>query len=248
MAGAQYHSRSSYGWTGSDWAEYHRSARQSVTRRFGGIDEFVEQAFLNLPSDELGRLLREYSRRYGPSAAAYARATVPKWKSREVMLSGKTAIRLLDLVPPYLPSSVRYQLIRHLRTHCFGHSVARVSCEPHEWRSRLQPVIDNLVSRYSTQNLPAHVTSVATWLANNDGVAAQRLLAAAEQEEARIRTALLPQEFRRIEALIEAHDGRAVVSHTISLPQGNICVKIRRQSSGLLGRIADFFRSMLGDD
>lgn len=240
-------SRRGSGWSGAEWAAHHQRRRAELTHRFGGIDQDVERIFLNLDPTSLRALLREYAREYGDSAAAYARTTYPKWKAGDVLLSGQTAGRLLDLLPPYLSSQVRYELIRKLRQNCLPKLTLNVTCEPATWREAVRPAVDQVVSHFRAQNLPRHVTSVATWLSRNDAQAAQALLARAEEEEAAIRTRLLAEEFRRIEALLGAYDGAKVtVRHALSLPQGTVHVRIRRPGNQIGATIAEFFGRLWG--
>lgn len=217
-----------------------------MTRRFGGIDEDVERIFLNLNQSSLRALLREYALRYGDGAAAYARTTYGKWKAGSVLLSGQTAERLLDLLPPYLSSEARYELIRKLRHNCLPKLTLNVTCEPANWREAVSPAIEQVVSHFRAQNLPPFVTSIATWLTKNDARAAQALLARAEDEEAVIRTRLLAQEFRRIDALLTVYDqARVTVRHAISLPQGTVHVRIRRRSP-ILAKVTTLLERLWG--
>lgn len=245
---ARRYSRSRGGWSGAAWASHHRQRRQELTRRFGGIDEDIERIFLNLDRVSLRALLREYASRYGDSAASYARSTYSKWKTGSVLLSGQTAERLLDLVPPYLSGQTRYELIRKLRLNCISKLSPSVACAPMNWRSAVEPAIAQVVSHFRSQALPSQVTSVATWLTTNDAKAAQALLARAEEEEAVIRTRLLAQEFRRIEALLGAHEGgpRVTIRHVISLPQGTIHVTIKPPRQSAWETVTGFFRGLWG--
>lgn len=241
------YSRSGSGWSGAEWAAHHQRRRAELTLRFGGIDQDVERIFLSLDHVSLRALLRDYAAEYGDGAAAYARTTYPKWKARSVLLSGQTAERLLDLLPPYLSSQVRYELIRKLRQNCLAKLTLNVTCEPANWREAVRPAVNQVVSHFRAQNLPPYVTSVATWLTRNDARAAQALLARAEEEEAVIRTRLLAEEFRRIEALLGAHDSaRVTVRHAISLPQGTVHVRIRRPGNPIWMMITTFFERLWG--
>jgi hypothetical protein len=239
------YSRSGWGWSGAEWAEYHQRRRAELTRRFGGIDEDVEKIFLSLDQVSLRALLREYAGRYGDGAAAYARGTYGKWKAGTVLLSGQTAERLLDLLPPYLSNQVRYELIRKLRHNCLPKLTLNVACEPANWREAVQPAVAQVVSHFRAQNLPPYVTSVATWLTRNDAKAAQALLARAEEEEAVIRTRLLAQEFQRLEALLGAYEGaRTTIRHVISLPQGNVHVRIRPPGNPIWLMVTTLFQRL----
>jgi len=229
-------------WSGAEWAEYHERRRAEVTRRFGGIDEDLEATFLHLDEYRLERLLRDYGDHYGRSAAAYARKTVPKWRDGSVLLSGQTALRLLEFLPLFLSQRERFELIRKLRQHFIRRSTLKVGCSPTSWREKVEPAVAAFVSRSAAVAFPAEVMSVARWLTHNDSLAADALLAEAEREEARTRTEFLAGEFRRIELMLEGlgkRNSRAV--HTIQLPQGEIRVIIRRREGGWTDAVWSLF-------
>lgn len=241
---SRYRSASYSRWgTGTDWNRYHHSRRQNVSGRFGGIDKDVEAIFLGLSQADLHKLLASYGARYGKSAEAYARATYPKWKSGAVLLSGQTALRLLELVPPLLSAEQRYELVRKLRSHYTSRERIFVQTNPIDWRGAVLPAVERIVARARFQNLPVAVLQNATWLTSDDAVAAQALLARVEEEESRVRTSLLAEEFRRIEYLMSEMDGKQkAITHTITLPHGDIQVRITdpRARTGCLLAVAVF--------
>jgi hypothetical protein len=138
-------------------------------------------------------------------------------------------------------------LIRKLRLNCLSKLALNVACEPSNWRAAIEPALTRVVSHFRAQTLPPHVTSVATWLTSNDAKAAQALLARAEDEEAAIRTRLLGEEFRRIEALVAMYEGaRVKVRHVVSLPQGTVHVTIRPPGNPIWFAVTTFFQRLWG--
>jgi len=216
--------------------------RSELSRRFGGIDREVERIFLQLAPRELEGLLSRYGREHGQKAEAYARETYEKWRSGAVKMSGQTAGRLLDLLPPLLAPSVRFDLVRKLRERHFSKRTIRIQSTPQTWRTDLVKPIQELVAESSGFALPADVLDKAKWLADGDAAAAQHLLAAAEQEEAAIRVAYLDAELRRVEALIENTDATRQVAHTLKLPQGEIILKVELPERTLLQRLTGWMR------
>ena len=232
-----YRRRSSFRSAASAAATQHMSERAELTRRFGGIDREVEKIFLSLPSSDLGRVFTRYGETYGGKAEAYARETYAKWQRGEVKMSGQTAARLLDLLPPVLPASVRFDLIKTLRSQHFHKRTIRIQSTPTNWRGDLIKPIQELVAASSAFALPEDLLSKARWLADGDTLAAQRLLAAAEQEEAAIRVAYIEVELRRIEVLIQNIDTTRRVSHTLKLPQGEIFLAVDLPARTLLQKL-----------
>lgn len=209
------------------YGAYAVSKRQELSSTFGGIDRDVERLFLNLDREDVDELFDYYEEEHGRSAANYARSTYPKWKRGSVQLSGQTAERLLNLLPPLLPFETRFELVKKLRGANFRKLTRYVNASPEGWRDALGPVIAEVVGHGSTANIKNGVKERVAWLADGDVAAAENLLLAAEQDEAFTRLAYLNAEFVRLESLI-AHlgDYQTSVSHVIELPQGSIHVHI----------------------
>lgn len=210
------------------WASSHVSQRNALSSTFGGIDKDVERLFLALDRDDLEDLLEEYAEDYGQVPAQYARDTFPKWKKGTVRMSGKVAERLLKLVPPRLPLTDRFDLVKKLRQANFSKTYKTVYTTPETWRQDLVPAIRELVEHGQSASISEAVKERADWLADGDTAAAERLLDQAMHEEARLRLAYVETEFQRLEQMIAAMDGlEAHVSHTLQLPQGTISVYIQ---------------------
>ena len=141
-------------------------------------------------------------------------------------MSGMVAERLLNLVPTVLDSDTRFDLVKKVRDAHRTKVNKHVHCEPHEWRTKVAPEVAELLASSSRFQLPAAAVSRIRWLADGDSEAAQRLLVAAEEEEAVARLRHLELEFRRIDTLMQSVQGQKTVSHTIELPQGTIHVSI----------------------
>jgi len=209
----------------SYWRQ-HSSERDQLSAAVGGIDKDIERIFLNLPTHKLESVFMRYGREHGSSALSYARNTYPSWKSGAVRMSGMVAQRILNLVPTVLDSDIRFDLVKKVRDAHRTKVNKHVRCEPHEWRTKVAPEVGELLASSSRFQLPASAVSRIRWLADGDSQAAQRLLAAAEEEEAIARLRHLELEFRRIDTLIQSVQGQKTISHTIELPQGTIHVSI----------------------
>ncbi len=209
------------------YGSYVVSKRHELTTTFGGIDRDIERLFLNLDRDDLEDLLEIYEEEFGRSAASYARATFPKWKSRTVKMGAQVAERLLNLVPPLLSQDERFELVKKLRLANFRKVRRSVHTGPETWRQDLGPVIRDVVEHGSTAVISEAVKQRVSWLANGDVAAAEKLLLAAEKDEALTRLAYLDRELKRLEAMIaQLGDVNTSVSHSIDLPQGTIDVYI----------------------
>jgi hypothetical protein len=220
--------RSSY----RNWGQQHISERAVLSHIAGGIDKDIERIFLNLPPNKLKSVLTRYGRAHGDAALSYALKTYPSWKAGGVQMSGRVAERLLNLVPAVLDSDTRFDLVKKLREAHRKQINKHVHCEPHEWRSKVAPEIAQLLASSSESQLPESAVKRIQWLADGDSQAAQRLLAAAEEEEAIARLQHLEREFGRIDALIHEVQGNATINHQIHLPQGTVTVRIGTPQKG----------------
>lgn len=205
---------------------------------FGDMVTDIERKFLALRSFELEALLSEYGKQHGRSAEAYARKTYQDWKSGSVTLSGKTAERLLELLPKHLSSEERFGFVRKLRTRYFKKQSEWVRITPDQnWRTEVMQAVNKLIASSRSFSLPEALEEKATWLAGGDAQAAHRLLRAAEEEEARLRASFLDAEFKRINVLLNNLEHTKHVSHEIKLPQGDIHVTIELQQPTVMQKL-----------
>lgn len=235
-----HYSRNPYG--GHERAREHIAQRRELSREFCGIDKDVEAAFFALPPVDLEKLLSRYKVKHGAKAADYASTTYAKWKHREVAMSGQTALRLLNLVPSFISIDARFDLIRKLRAHNITPTTIHLVTTPKDWRTAVVPAIDNLVGRSRLANLPKQVAEKATWLANDDSLAAIRMITAIEEQEARISTAKIDEEMQRISWFLAQADSARKIAHTIRLPAGTINITIKPPRIPFSRRLESFLK------
>ncbi|OGW41542.1 MAG: hypothetical protein A2Y97_04885 [Nitrospirae bacterium RBG_13_39_12] len=215
----------------TNWAAYHTNKRNQLTSLFAGIDQDIESIFLNLDKNALESIFRQYGRDYGDDAEKYARKTFPKWKNGTTKLSGQTAERLLNLLPPFLSQNKRYELVKKIRDYYMNkrQSMEHVTTSPELWKQDLRPVVNRIVEKSSKFKLPEELKRRAAWLSGGDVDSANKILTSVEQEEAKLRTAYLDVEFRRIDQYVNIVGNTQAVTHTITLPQGTIHVTIQQK-------------------
>jgi len=219
------------------------SQRRELTSTFGGIDHDIERLFFSLSADKLTKLFSRYEVSYGSKAANYAMGTYPKWRAGSVRLSGQTAERLLNLVPPLLPFDTRFELIKKLRAAKFHKMARSVQTTPERWRDDLGTVIAEVVNHGNKAMLPDDLKERVSWLADGDAATAEKLLLAADQEEAINRLAYLNAEFARLEAMLaQLGKYQTSVSHSIDLPQGTIMVFIQAPKVSMWQQVKNWLR------
>jgi hypothetical protein len=117
-----YYNRKSRGYGYNNNADRERALEhirqaQRLSALLGGTDETVKQYLFNLPRHELKQVLAEYGLRHGHVAQEYAEQTMPKWRTKQVTMSGMVAERLYLLLPPRMPIGIKYQLAEELWHH-----------------------------------------------------------------------------------------------------------------------------------
>ena len=98
-----------------------------------------------------------------------------------------------------------------------------------EWEQKLVPLIEQVVERAFTAQLPTELERKLKWLGEGDMQAAQAMLRASQAEESRIRASMLHDEFANIERLLEAEHLKPRVRHVIEFPYGTISLNIKRR-------------------
>lgn len=194
---------------------------------FGEAVGNIKHAFLNLDPSHLQELLDGYGDKYGASAASYAQRTFPKWKKGEVELSGKTMERLIELVPPYLSSSERYELlVKVLKQHkkVTTRQVRINLYQPDEGFRELNDVLSTLKATDQLAYLPAEVMRAATWLYNNDITSARAMLAQADRAENNIVRAKAFEEIEQLQRLIRSGTVDEA-SYVVNMPGGRLMVE-----------------------
>ena len=130
---------------GGYWGAHHVSQRQKLSNMFAGIDKDIQIIFFRLNTQSLGTLFKKYGQLHGKNAESYARKTFLNWKTGETVLSGQTAERLLNLIPPYLPQNIKYELIKKLREHYLETQTKHITTTHEKWKNDVIPEVNELI-------------------------------------------------------------------------------------------------------
>ncbi len=204
---------------------------------FAGIDKDIQKIFFALNAETLDTLFKKYGQLHGKNAEEYARKTFPQWENGKTILSGQTAERLLNLIPPYLPQNTKYDLVKKLRDYYLKKQTKHISTTYEKWKDDVIPAINNLIKVSSDFKLPETLMQRAVWLTNGDVDAVNKILASLEHEEARIRVSYLAIEFERMQHLVDHVPHTQSIRHLIELPQGNINVIIEKEKQTFMQRL-----------
>lgn len=230
-------------WRSRQWRTYQPSKFTLLTRLFGdGVIE-IKDAFLDLDEDAREELLLDYGVIHGDSAEGYARKTFSSWKSGATKLSGQTMERLVELVPPYLPSNIRLKilksvLIKNKQSGVFSTVNINVK-EPAEGFSQLDYEISKMNVTDQLAYLPEKVMQAADWLYDNDVTAARAMLAEVTQIENDMIKKNALKEIELLKRTIKSGQVRSA-NYTVVMPAGRLSVNAT--SPSLLSTIFSIFK------
>jgi hypothetical protein len=201
---------------------------------FGPMVGQIRSAFLNLEEGALEELLEDYAAAHGKSAATYAQKTYPKWKSGATNLSGQTMERLVALVPPYLSTDQRFELVSAvLKKHKPNvvTKTVRINVERPEVGFReLDSVLASMTHEATLAYLPERVLDAAKWLNDDDVTVSRAMLAEAERRENDLVRASATKEIALLRRTIESGQVKSA-SYSVSLPSGRLSVVAFKSSA-----------------
>ncbi len=200
-----------------------RSSRDTdksrVTRQYLGLDHLIRPMFLKLDQRALSELLHRYEREHGSRAREYAEKSYPSWKAGIQGMAATTIERLILLLPHVLSADDKYMLVKHLRD--------RTRKTPRQsftirYLNNIVAIRDQ-IKIYIGQDrefaLPESLQGTLTWLANNDAKAAQALLRAVADREAKDSLRQLDADLLRLAHLIQNTPPNTSLTHVVDLPQ-----------------------------
>ncbi|MFB1487723.1 MULTISPECIES: CFI-box-CTERM domain-containing protein [unclassified Thiocapsa] len=179
-----------------------------------------------MPDDKRAQLFNEYRLTYGDSAAEYAIETFPRWRWGQTMMSGQTAHRLLNLVPKYLTTGQRFDMVKRL---CEHHAIKKhLSVEikkksPLDALPALRAAIEDLKAITDLKYLPDHVLETATWLHDHDSTATRAVLAVIDKERQSTVLSAIDRQWPTISRLAQSTDVKSF-SETFNFPTGQLRV------------------------
>jgi hypothetical protein len=183
---------------------------------------------LSLDDQALDDLFKIYAKEFGPGAAKYAHKTYARWKSGEVRPNRKTFNRLLVHLPRVLSFDLKCEILRKLREEYCSRDSYNLSVNTENWKESLDPLIDSIINKAYTAQLPKQVEERLIWLADQDVQIAHKLIANSQVLASRNTVSLLDQEIYNIEQVLMSTKGSHNITHTIKLPYGTITMKIKR--------------------
>jgi hypothetical protein len=193
----------------------HIAEARRLTAELGGMDQGVKAYFFGLSAIELSSILDEYQRKYGRSAREYAQATIPRWRSGSVQMSGMVAERLFNLLPPRMPLPVKYKLVEGLWHHVGPSSKHRIRVGLDADVERVIELARSKITEFVVNyKIPESIESRFDWLSVGDVSTKQMLLSHIQEMEK-----VIVAEAVRVQVPVMFEHLRSAGSHTSRLAQ-----------------------------
>ncbi len=138
----------------------------------------------------------------------------------------QTTGRLLDNLPQVLNFDGKCDLLRKLRERHRKPESLSLNVKADNWRDQVVPLVKMVIAKAYNANLPEVVERRLTWLSSGDMQAARAILSHSQAIEGAVAVSLFQDEMLNIEMALANLPGRKKVTHTISLPYGNIHLAI----------------------
>jgi hypothetical protein len=211
---------------------FHKRAFSAPIKKLNRSQENANliKVLLELDDDSREQLFKLYREQFGDSAARYARKTYQKWKAGSVRPNKETFRRFLINLPQVMSFDLKCDVLRELREAYCARDNYSVSISTVNWRSTLAPLVEEIIQKATTVELPESLNRRLTWLAEDDVTVANAILAESQARESVNALQLLEKEFSNIEQLLDNAPGNAKVTHVLKLPLGSITLQIKKDS------------------
>lgn len=178
---SRYRSASNPGW---EAARKHIEEAEEFSEELGGHDKDVKEYFFSLSGSHLNKVMDEYGRQYGSDREAYARATLPKWKSGRTQMSGLVAKRLFSLLPELMPLDKKYELAGNLWKFFGPKSIHSYVVGPDTSVDEIESIVAARLAEVVLQyQVPDNLKRRFTWLSKGDVSLSERMLNHFRQQE-----------------------------------------------------------------
>ena len=191
-------------------------------------DATLVRTLLGLDDAKLAELLKIYAKEFGPGPARYARRTLKKWKAGTVQPANQTYERFLLHLPEVMSFDLKCEILRHFMEEFAAKDHYELDVTTADWQHKLDPLVQQIVEKAFTANLPAEIENKLGWLGTGDMQAAHSLLRASKAAESRLMVSLLHEEFEDLERILDEKHLKPQVTHVLEFPYGTIKMNVRR--------------------
>src|SRR6185503_99727 len=122
------------------------------------------KVLLELDDEPREQLFKLYKDQFGEGAARYARQTYQKWKVGTVKPNKQTFRRFLINLPRVMNFDLKCEVLRELREAYCVKDHYRVSVTTDNWKETLTPIVEAVLKKALTTELPESLSHRLTWL------------------------------------------------------------------------------------
>lgn len=191
-------------------------------------DAEITRILLGLKEEALAELMTLHAVQFGKGPARYARQTLKKWKDGKVRPASRTFERFLVVLPKTMSYDLKCEVLRHFMEEYAAKEEYELSVTPDDWQEKLDPLIEGIINKAFTAQLPSELEQKLQWLAEGDMQAAQIILRSAQAEESRLMVAALHEVFESMAMLLDHRDLNPQVTHVLEFPYGRIKLNVKR--------------------
>ena len=120
-------------------------------------------------------------------------------------------------------------MLRELRDHYLAKEKYELAVYTDDWKETLKPLVNEVIAKGATAQLPAAIQQKLSWLADDDVEVARAILVRSQKSESENNLAMLDKEFSTIDQLLDNTKGEGKVTHVLKLPLGTITLHVRRR-------------------
>ena len=141
----------------------------------------------------------------------------------------QTYQRFLVHLPKVMSYDMKCEVLRHFMQELAKKNNYQLNVYTDDWEQKISPLIEQIIDRAYTAQLPAEVERKLKWLGDGDMRAAQQILRSSQVEESRIMVSNLHDEFRNLEMILAQDNLKPRVTHMLRFPYGTIELNVKRR-------------------
>ncbi|MBX7172148.1 MAG: hypothetical protein K1X72_14380 [Pyrinomonadaceae bacterium] len=189
----------------------------------------ILKVLLNLNQESLDRLFKYYKENFGDGAANYAKKTYQKWKEGKVKPNRQTFERFLIHLPKVISYDLKCEVLRLFMKEFCPKENYETTVYTDNWEEILTPLVQKMIDKPYSADLPLEVQKKLTWLADGEMQAAKEILRQSHFEEGKIAVSQLRQEFKNLEIVLAETHLKPKVTHQLKFTYGTITLNIKRR-------------------
>lgn len=227
---------------GYEKAKQHIEEANRLTAELGGTDKDVKKWFFSLNSSQREIIFRKYGAKYGATKEEYARVAFTDWKIGKKKMSGLVAERLFSLLPPMMPTKVKYELVENLWKHVGPSKKVLVMAGTNSPTETIISIVEKEVASLTTSwTVPEQMTKRFNWLAQNDSTVYQQLLAHIKQKEKELGETVLADHIPQLKAKFQNEIGETTSRLSYVIDVGKQMVELRLEGNGDTVEVVDWY-------